>query len=36
MMAVVRAGEEEGVIRVAVTAEGCEEQRLEIAVRAVL
>lgn len=36
VMAVVRAGEEEGVIRVAVTAEGCEEQRLEIAVRAVL
>ena len=26
MMAVVRAGEEEGIIRIAVTAEGCEEQ----------
>ncbi len=35
VMAVVRAGEEEGVIRVNIAAEGCEEQCLEIPVRAV-
>lgn len=34
VMAVVRSGEEEGTIKVSVSAEGCEEQKLEIQVRA--
>lgn len=36
VMAVVRAGEEEGIIQVSVLAEGCREQRLEIPVRTMI
>lgn len=36
VMAVVRSGEEEGTIKVSVSAEGCEEQYLEIPVRTMI